>query len=42
MVAKGVTQHDIDNLARTIDGDYLLKQRRAFNPADFIEPKDTT
>jgi serine/threonine-protein kinase HipA len=34
----GVTQHDIDNLARTIDGDYLLKQRRAFNPADFIEP----
>ena len=33
----GVTQLDIDNLARTIDGDYLLKQRRAFNPADFIE-----
>lgn len=34
----GVTQHDIDNLARTIDGDYLLKQRRAFNPADFLGP----
>jgi len=33
----GVTQHDIDNLARTIDGDYLLKQRRAFNPSDFLE-----
>ena len=33
----GVTQHDIDNLARTIDGDYLLKQRRVFNPADFLE-----
>ena len=33
----GVTQLDIDNLARTIDGDYLLKQRRAFNPVDFIE-----
>ncbi len=37
-VQLGVTQHDIDNLARTIDGDYLLKQRRAFNPADFLGP----
>jgi serine/threonine-protein kinase HipA len=31
----GVTQRDIENIARQVDGDYLLGQRRGFDPAEF-------
>ena len=37
--ACGVTQADLDSLAERIDGDPLLSQRRAFNPADYAAPK---
>jgi serine/threonine-protein kinase HipA len=36
----GVTQKDIESLARQIDGDYLLAQRRGFEPAQFQGPSN--
>jgi serine/threonine-protein kinase HipA len=36
--ACGVTQADLESLAERIDGDPLLGQRRAFNPADHAAP----
>ena len=31
----GVTVADLESLAERVDGDALLSQRRAFNPADY-------
>lgn len=31
----GVTQRDIENIARQVDGDYLIGQRSGFSPAEF-------
>ena len=31
----GVTQRDIENIARQVDGAYLLGQRSGFDPAEF-------
>jgi serine/threonine-protein kinase HipA len=36
--ACGVTQVDLESLAERIDGDQLLGQRLAFNPADYAAP----
>jgi serine/threonine-protein kinase HipA len=37
--ACGVTDSDLESLAERIDGDQLLDQRRAFNPADFTNAR---
>jgi serine/threonine-protein kinase HipA len=34
--ACGVTNPDLESLAARIDGDPLLSQRRAFNPAEYV------
>jgi serine/threonine-protein kinase HipA len=36
--ACGVAQPDIDSLAERIDGEHLMDQRQAFNPADYANP----
>jgi serine/threonine-protein kinase HipA len=36
--ACGVTNADMDSLAERIDGDALLRQRQAFDPADYATP----
>jgi serine/threonine-protein kinase HipA len=36
--ACGVTDADLESLAERIDGNPLLSQRRAFNPADHTTP----
>jgi serine/threonine-protein kinase HipA len=37
----GVSDADLQSLAERIDGDPLLKQRQAFNPADYATPART-
>jgi serine/threonine-protein kinase HipA len=37
--ASGVTNADIKSLAERIDGEPLLGQRRAFNPADYASSR---
>jgi serine/threonine-protein kinase HipA len=34
----GVSAADLESLAQRIDGDYLLSQRKAFNPAAYSRP----
>lgn len=37
--ACGATNSDLESLAERIDGDPLLSQRRAFNPAEYATPR---